>query len=241
MKIKKGDFIELDYTAKVVDEDAVFDTTNPKIAKQAGLIHDHDHDHEHEHHDHMHEEDFKPIVICVGEAQVLPGLDVKLEGLEIGNHSITLGEQDAFGKKDSKLLKLIPLSVFKKENIRPFVGLTLDVDNSRGVVRSVSGGRVIVDFNHPLAGKEVKYEVEIKRMIEDKKEQIEGLLELTKLPYDSINLEEKKAVINIKNVGIPEQMIKGFAEDISRMTGLQAEFKIEAVAEDKKEKSNDKV
>jgi FKBP-type peptidyl-prolyl cis-trans isomerase 2 len=108
MKISKGDFIEIDYTAKVSGENIIFDTTIPEDAAKAGLIHDHEHDHDHEHeHNHLHKEDLKPIIICVGEKQVLPSLDVKIEGLELGKHTISLNEEEAFGKKDTKMLKLM--------------------------------------------------------------------------------------------------------------------------------------
>lgn len=230
--IKKGDFIELEYTAKILDEDIIFDTTSPDDAEKSGMICDHDHDHDHGH-QHLTREDFKPIKICVGEKQILPGLDEQLENLNIGEHDIILEEEKAFGKKDPKLLKLMPLTAFKKQKINPFVGLTLDMDGSRGIVRSVSGGRVIVDFNHPLSGKTVKYEISIKRKIEDKKEQIESLLNLARLPHEKIEIDGNEAKIEIP-LEIPENLLDEMKKDMERMSKSKITFKTKKKEETKK-------
>ena len=91
--IKKGDFIELDYTGKIKGEDIVFDTTEQSVADEHELE--------------VHKE-FKPVIICVGEQHVLPGVDKALEGQALGKHSFDVAPEDAFGKKDAKLLQLIP-------------------------------------------------------------------------------------------------------------------------------------
>ena len=237
MTIKKGDFIELDFTATLIDDGAIFDTTNPDDAERAGMICDHDHDHGHGHgHTHITRDDFKPVKICVGEGQVLPGLDEQLVGLNIGDHDILLGEDNAFGKKDSKLLKLMPMSAFKKQKINPFIGLTVDMDGSRGVVRSVSGGRVIVDFNHPLSGKAVKYEIKIKRKIDDLKERVEAITSMSRLPVESVSVTGDNAKIKIP-VEIPENLLDGLKADMERITGAKISFDIKKA--DKSESASD--
>jgi FKBP-type peptidyl-prolyl cis-trans isomerase 2 len=235
MGINKGDFIELDYTAKIIGENVVFDTTDPNEAKKAGLIHDHENDHESGHeHNHLHKEDLKPVIICVGEKQVLPSLDNKIEGLELGKHVISLNEEEAFGKKDTKLLKLMPMTIFKQQNIRPFVGLTLDIDGQRGVVRSISGGRVIVDFNHQLAGKKIEYSINIKRKVTDHKEQLESFVKMLRFPYKSIIVEESKAKITTV-IELPKEIKESLEKDLKRITTLDVEliFEKEKVKEEK--------
>jgi FKBP-type peptidyl-prolyl cis-trans isomerase 2 len=238
--IRKGDFVELDYTARLAEDGAVFDTTEVEEAKKAGMLHDHEgHDHSHgdEEHGqgHLHREDLKPVIVCVGEKQILPGLDAKLEGLALGAHKITLGEDDAFGRKDAKKLRLMPIKLFKDQEIRPFVGLVLDVDGTRGVVRSISGGRVIVDFNHPLAGKKVEYSINIRRVVADRKEQLESVLRMLRFPYSSIEVKEQDAEVRIK-LELPAEVLKTLEEDLSRQTGLKVRF----ISEAKKEKEEGK-
>jgi FKBP-type peptidyl-prolyl cis-trans isomerase 2 len=224
MKINKGDFIELDYTAKILGENVIFDTTIVEDATKAGLLHDHEDNHEHGHkHNHLHKEDLKPIIICVGEKQVLPALDAKIEGLDLGKHIIPLSEEEAFGKKDTKLLKLMPISLFKKENIRPFVGLPLDIDGTRGVVRSISGGRVIVDFNHQLAGKKIEYSLNIKRLVTENKEKVESVLKMLRFPYTNVNVEGKSAKVNA-GVELPKEILESLSKNLSTMTALEVEI-----------------
>jgi FKBP-type peptidyl-prolyl cis-trans isomerase 2 len=225
MTIKKGDFIEIDYTAYLLEENAVFDTTNPEQAEKSGMICEHDHEHEHGH-SHVTKEDFKPIIICVGEKHVLPGLDEQLIGLNLGEHDIILGEENAFGKKDSKLLKLMPLNAFKKQKINPFPGLTVDMDGTRGVVRSVSGGRVIVDFNHPLSGKAVKYSLKIIRSVDSLKEKAESIMNMFRIPFEKVSEENKKLEITLK-MELPPQMVSELEKEIIRVTKAEVKIKQE--------------
>jgi FKBP-type peptidyl-prolyl cis-trans isomerase 2 len=138
------------------------------------------------------------------------------------------------------------MAVFKNQNIRPFVGLTLDVDGSRGVVRSISGGRVIVDFNHPLAGKKIEYELDIKRKVTDQKEQLKSFIDMLRLPYDSINIEGSKAKVIIK-IDLPKEIKETLEKDLNRITSLDVELmgeneKAESKLENKirKDKEEDK-
>ena len=136
MVINKHDFLELEYSGKIKDTDDVFDTTVEKVAKDNNIFNSNI--------------KYGPVIICVGEHQVITGLDEELIGKDLGKYTINIPMEKAFGKKDGKLLKLIPLRKFKKEKIQPMPGLQVQVDESTGIVKTVSGGRVIVDFNHPL-------------------------------------------------------------------------------------------
>lgn len=226
MVIKQGDFVEIDYTGRVADEDIIFDTTIPSDAKKAGLIHEHapgeDHGH---HHNHLHEKDFKPVVICVGQKHLLPGLDKKLEGLDVGKHEIKLSEDEAFGKKDSKLLKLIPLNVFKEQKVNPYVGMVLNIDNSQGVIRSISGGRVIVDFNHPLAGKSVVYSIEVKKKVDDAEQKVKALLTMARLPFSDLKVEGDKASAKL-GFEIPAELLEPYLQDVKKLSGVELKLEV---------------
>ena len=110
-KIKKQDFIEIEYTGKLKEEDFIFDTTDEKLAKENEVF---DPNHQ-----------YGPVKIMVGGTQVLPGLDRFFEGKEPGTFKVNIEPQEGFGKKSSKLLKLMPKSIFTKQNINPMPGLQL--------------------------------------------------------------------------------------------------------------------
>jgi len=230
--IKKGDFVELDYTGRIKDDKVVFDTTLEQTAKDNNI--------------HNPGFRYKPVIICVGEKHVVKGLDDALIGKKPGKYTIEVKAENAFGRKTAELLKLIPMRLFEKDNIKPFVGLEVNVDGTLGVVRSVSGGRVIVDFNHPLASRDLVYDVEIKRIITDPLEKIKALLELLGIPFKDIDVIDDKAIITTQRRMV-EGAAKGVEEHIKRLIGLKSvefrteeEVKKELEKEVKEEKQEEK-
>ncbi len=174
MVIQKKDFVEIEYTGKIKEEGVVFDTTDEKVAKENEI-----------HNDDM---SYGPVVVCVGENQVLAGLDKSLDGKEVGkDYTLELNSEDAFGKKDAKLIQLIRTSKFLKQKIQPVPGLQINIDGVMGLIKTVSGGRTLVDFNHPLAGKDLVYEVKVNRLVVDDQEKLRSYLKLQ---------------LNIKDIGI---------------------------------------
>jgi len=91
---------------------------------------------------------------------------------------------------DIKKMKIIPRSTFYEHKMEPHPGLQIDVDGELGTVMRVSGGRVMVNFNHPLSGKEVIYEVQILRKVTEPKEQIAAYLNRgLRIPAEKIKVE----------------------------------------------------
>ena len=163
MAIKEGDFVNIDYTGKVNGK--VFDTTDESLAKKENIY--------------SKNTKYGSITIVVGAGHLIKGIDEALIGKKEGEKfEVKVPPEKAFGKKNSKLLKIIPQKIFKEQKITPYPGMTLNVDNLLGTVVSVSAGRVIVDFNHPLAGKELDYEIKVNKIVSDKKEQVESIVEL---------------------------------------------------------------
>ena len=203
--IKKGDFIELNYTGMVAEEKKIFDTTLATKAKEASL---------------NTKANYKPVTICVGEGHILPGLDEFLIGKEPGTYTCTLPAEKAFGKKNLKLLKLIPLAKFKESKLEPYQGLEVNIDDNYGVVRSVSGGRVTVDFNHPLAGREVAYELDVQHFIEKPEEKVTALLDMAGMHYHGVAMEGKDHVVIRTHAALPQQIAEAINAMITRLTGI---------------------
>jgi len=185
--VKKGDFIEVEYTGKLEDG-TVFDTTDEALAKEKGI--------------HNENGQYGSVVICLGQGHLLAGLDDEMEGKEPGKYSFELPAEKAFGKRDGKLIQLIPTSKLTKNNIQPIPGLQLNIDGMIATIKTVSGGRTIVDFNHPLAGKDVSYDIEIKGIVTDAVKKAKALLSLELRIKPEV--EEKEGKIVIKD--IPEQV-----------------------------------
>ena len=192
MAIKKHDFVEIEYTGKLKEDEFVFDTTDEALAKEAGID--------------SPNEEYGPAIICIGENQVLEGIDKNLLGKEPGEYKFNIEPEGGFGKKDGKLIRLIPTRKFTKENIRPSLGMQVDVDGARGIVRTVTGGRTLVDFNHPLSGKELAYDVKINRIVTDKQEQAEAYLKITlRIKDKEVKLADDTAEITTK-IDLPDEV-----------------------------------
>ena len=210
-KIKKGDFIELDYTAKITSTGSVFDTTIESDAKK---------------HD-IYNKDVKylPMIVKVGEGHMVKGLDAFVVEKEPGSYTVELTPENAFGKKDAKLLRLISIAEFRKSNIQAMPGLEVELDGHRGVIRTVNGGRVIVDFNHPLSSQDITYAVTLKGVITDPKTKIETALNILQLPFDKVELVDGKASVSFKTK-IPEDVSKPILDELKRLSDVNdIEFK----------------
>ena len=220
MKVAKGDVVRLQYTGKVKETGEVFDTTSEEIAKEAGIYKEGG--------------VYGPVPIIIGAGHVLKGLDEALEGLEVGKkYGIEVPPEKGFGKRDFKLIKTLTLGQFRKHGVYPFPGLEVEIDGKRARVLSVSSGRVRVDFNHPLAGKTLVYEVEITEKVDDPIEQVKAMIDLRlpKIDMEKVQIEvgEKEVIIDFgEQATDPRHMALGeilLEADLKALGYEKVEFK----------------
>ncbi len=205
-KTNKKDFVEIEYTGRIKYGE-VFDTTDADVAKQNNIYNK--------------QMNYNPAIVCVGENQIIKGLDKYLERREVGEeYEVTLKPDESFGKKDAKLLRIIPSSVLKKQNITPVPGLQLNIDGLIGTIRAVTGGRIVVDFNHPLAGRDLIYKIKIKRLVKDTKEKISSYLKTKfNITNADVEIKENKAEINLKTQ-IPKEILNELKEKLTKITEI---------------------
>ena len=213
--LKKNDFVELDFTGKIKDG-AVFDTTIKGEAKKAGLE----------------EEKCRPLKICIGQKMLVKGFDAALEGKEAGKgYSIELKPEDAFGRREPILVKTVPLKLFTEKEVMPQPGMLYSFDNILARIVSVSGGRVIVDFNNPLSGKNIVYDFTIKRKIEDIREKTAVIAELMlHLENPKIEVNGEKATMVLEHE-MPEKLFGALKEKVNELLNLELSLKVEGKKE----------
>ncbi len=108
----------------------------------------------------------QPLQVIIGAKTIIPGLEKGLTGMRINEEKlITVDPKDAYGKADPKALKEFPKSTMPKE-IEPKVGMILqaqapDGESFPAKIAEVKGDKVVLDFNHPLAGKQLKFQVKV--------------------------------------------------------------------------------
>ncbi len=198
MTLKEGDFVRIHFTGFTADDNEVFDTTKEEVAKQHGLE--------------TGNVDFAPLVACVGKGHLLKGLDDALVGKKCpSTFRITLAPEHAFGKKKADHIKLMPLKVFHKQGIQPQPGLDVTIDGVRGRVKSISGNRVVVDFNNPLSGRAVEYEVDVLEVVDDVTEQAKTVVSRL-LRFDApVTVQEQQATVTL-----PFELPKEIQETITK-------------------------
>ena len=171
MPIKNSDFVLVNYTLKVKESGDVVDTTIESTAKEKGIHHEHEGTEETDVHR------YEPLFVVVGEGWVTKGFDEGLVGLEGGQSStIEVPPEKGYGARDASKVRLVPLRRFRNEGITPVPGIQVTLDGKVGQIRTVGAGRVQVDYNHPLAGRTLVYEVSVQSIVEKTEDKIRNLI-----------------------------------------------------------------
>ncbi len=113
----------------------------------------------------------KPATLSLGEGQLAPAMEARLIGLPEGSHeTFELGAGEAFGERNPELLQRVKLALLHELGDRDAeygVGDVVQFPTPdgqgayAGVVREVGEGWLLFDFNHPLAGQPVRFEVQV--------------------------------------------------------------------------------
>jgi len=182
--MRDGDFLEVDFVGKVKDTGEIFDLTSPEEAKKAGIFEK----------DHT----YGPVLVVVGSKSVVPGFEEKLREMAVGEEKeFELAPEKAFGKRDPKMIQILALNKFYQQKLNPVPGAFVQIDGRTCKIQSVSGGRVRVDFNSPLAGKDVLYKLKIVREIKELKEKVEAVIKYLGLEGET-KVEGQNATIRLK-------------------------------------------
>lgn len=199
--LKNGDFIKIEYTG--YDKNgSVFDSTHGEISKKIRKREG-------------------PILVIYGKGQLLKGLEDAIKDVEVGKETeVLVSPEKAFGIKKKELVHVMKPDEFKKYNVAPKPGLTIHVDfeggRMFGTIKSVTSGRIMIDFNHPLAGQTLKYKLIIKEIITDNKKKVE--LFTTEFGFKIKKLSMGKEEIKIEveeNKGIKDDELKKRKEALS--------------------------
>ncbi len=109
--------------------------------------------------------DKKPATFKVGDGNLLPGFEQAIYGLKAGDkRSLSISPEQGFGQGNPQNIQVMPRSQFQDMELSE--GLLVifnDAANAElpGVVKTFDDNQVTIDFNHPLAGKALSFDVEI--------------------------------------------------------------------------------
>jgi len=211
MALQKGDFILLEYVAKVKETSEVFDTTVEETAKKEHIYRE--------------GEIYEPKLVVVGEGWILKALDESLTTVDVGTPAtVEIPPEKAFGARDPEKVKRVPLRQLTSKGVTPTLGMRLEYDNKIAIVRAIGAGRVLLDFNPPLAGKTLVYEATVKKKLETQEEKITALIhrrtpsvEVEKFKFNidaaTVNIEVPEEAFYLEGVQVAK---RGIAMDIQR-------------------------
>ena len=106
----------------------------------------------------------EPLAILFGHGNIIPGLEKAMEGREAGeSFSAEVAAADAYGERREEMTQRVPKKHFGKQRLAPGMQVMLNTNfGPRPVtVHKVGMSVVDVDLNHPMAGKDLSFDIEI--------------------------------------------------------------------------------
>ncbi len=150
MKIDRNSFVSIDYTL-TLDSGELVDKSEPGA----------------------------PLSFILGAGQIIPGLECALEGKEVGwSDQVVVEPEDGYGRTNLDLLQEIPRSAFP-EGLAIEPGMAFETSGPAGlmrfIVKSSDDDKVVADFNHPLAGERLHFDVKVVEVRAANSDELEAL------------------------------------------------------------------
>ncbi|MFX0107000.1 MAG: FKBP-type peptidyl-prolyl cis-trans isomerase [Candidatus Hodarchaeota archaeon] len=185
--VKDGSLIYLDYVARTKDDGLIFDLTIEDVAKKEGLYKEDDR--------------YEPILVSVGSNWLLDAIEDELVGMKVNEKkTIEVPPERGAGNRDESLVKMIARAKLEKQGVRVVKGERIEFGKERGFITAVLPRKVRVDFNPPLAGKVLVFEVEIKGIVSEPEDKIHAVLKrrIPAIPEDKYDVKVKGKTITIE-------------------------------------------
>jgi FKBP-type peptidyl-prolyl cis-trans isomerase SlyD len=118
----------------------------------------------------------EPLTVLIGKGEIIPGLEKQMIGMKVGeNKTIEVPASEAYGEKDESLIQKAPREYFQGVELQK--GMPLQAQTPEGqiinmVVVDFDDNEVVVDMNHPLAGKDLVFDIEVVNVREATPEEI---------------------------------------------------------------------
>jgi FKBP-type peptidyl-prolyl cis-trans isomerase SlyD len=120
-----------------------------------------------------------PLVFLYGADQMLPEFEKNLDGLTVGDtFAFGITADKAYGERDDEAVVTLPKSIFAEVPEMMKVGQIIPMKNDeghmlQGMVKEVHETEMIMDFNHPMAGKKLYFTGEIQELRDASAEEID--------------------------------------------------------------------
>jgi FKBP-type peptidyl-prolyl cis-trans isomerase 2 len=165
--MEEGTIVHVDYELYNGETGDLIETTREEVAK--------------EHDAHQESRTYQPMVCVVGGGQLIPGFEAALADAKKNKETeVTIAPADGYGEKDSTQIETISIDKLIRAVQDPnslYIGAPVNINNRQGYLSYLAAGRARIDYNHPMAGKTLKYTFKIVKVVEGKEDQVVALLE----------------------------------------------------------------
>lgn len=179
--------VYIDYVGKTKEDGRIFDLTLEEVAKKEGLYKENSL--------------YTPMLVAVGWNWLLAALEEELIGLKPGDKkTIEVPPEKGAGPRDPQKVKSIAKVKLAKQGVRGYKGEEVTVGKEQGVITAVLGRTVRIDFNTPLAGKTLVFDVTVREIVSDPAEKVKAVVHrrVPALPKESYKVDIKAKVVTIE-------------------------------------------
>ena len=165
--MEEGTIVHVDYELYNNETGDLIETTREAVAK--------------EHENHQENRTYEPMVCVVGGGQLIPGFEAALADAKKGKETeVVIAPEDAYGEKDAEQVETISIDKLIRAVQDPnalYIGAPVTINGRQGQLSYLAAGRARIDYNHPMAGKSLKYSFNVVDVIEGKEDIVTALLQ----------------------------------------------------------------
>ena len=165
--MEDGAIIHVDYDLFSGETGDLIETTREEIAKEYEM--------------HQEGRNYTPMVCIVGTGNLIAGFEAALKDAKVGKEvEVEIAPVDAYGEKDASLVETISIDKLRRAVQDPnslYLGAPVNINGRQGYLSYLAAGRARIDYNHPMAGKTLKYVFTVIKEVKGKEDKVLGLLE----------------------------------------------------------------
>ena len=165
--MEDGAIIHVDYDLFSGETGDLIETTREEIAKEYEM--------------HQEGRSYTPMVCIVGTGNLIAGFEAALKDAKVGKEvEVEIAPADAYGEKDASLVETISIDKLRRAVQDPnslYLGAPVNINGRQGYLSYLAAGRARIDYNHPMAGKTLKYVFTVIKEVKGKEDKVIGLLE----------------------------------------------------------------
>ena len=165
--MEDGAIIHVDYDLFSGETGDLIETTREDIAKEYEM--------------HQEGRTYSPMVCVVGNGNLIPGFEAALKEAKVGTEvTVEIEPAEAYGEKDASMVETISIDKLRRAVQDPnslYLGAPVNINGRQGYLSYLAAGRARIDYNHPMAGKTLKYVFTVVKEVKGKEDKVLGLLE----------------------------------------------------------------